>query len=156
MKHYESRIKINGEWRTLLVVKSDIPEDFNNSISFEVGERTIIYYTEGIYRQFEKAGEYIYWFLPSYKESIITQDATAREDISDLENQMTDTQLALCDTYEQNIALGDELTNTQLALCDTYEQNLALSEKNAELEQQLTDTQLALCDVYELVLGGEY
>lgn len=135
MKHYESRIKINGEWRTLLVVKSDIPEDFNNSISFEVGERTIIYYTEGIYRQFEKAGEYIYWFLPSYKESIITQDATAREDISDLENQMTD---------------------TQLALCDTYEQNLALSEKNAELEQQLTDTQLALCDVYELVLGGEY
>ena len=155
MSHYESRIKVNNEWRTLLVVKSDIQQEFANSISFEVGARTVIYHIDGVYRQFEEGEEYTYWFLPSYKEIVITQDDTARENISIVESQLTDTQLALCDTYEQNIALEEQLTDTQLALCDTYEQNLELAEKNAELEQQLTDTQLALCDVYELVLGGE-
>ena len=128
MYHYESRIKVNEEWRTLLVVKSDTQQEFTDSISFEIGEKTIIYYTNGVYRQFEEDGKYTYWFLPSYKETIITQDAEARETIILLEQQLTDTQMALCETYEQNIVL----------------------------EQQLTDTQLALCDVYELVLGGEW
>ena len=38
-----------------------------------------------------------------------------------LESQLTDTQMALCDTYEQNIVLEDQLTDTQLALCEIYE-----------------------------------
>lgn len=38
-----------------------------------------------------------------------------------LENQLTDTQMALCEQYEANLALQDEVTNTQLALCEVYE-----------------------------------
>lgn len=75
-------------------------------------------------------------------------DINLLEDKSDLlDTQLTDTQLALCDSYEESLLIGEQLTDTQLALCDVYEDNI-------ELEQQITDTQLALCDVYELILGG--
>ena len=45
---------------------------------------------------------------------------------------------------ERNALLGNELTDTQMALCDSYEQNLVL-------EEELTNTQLALCDIYEMM-----
>ncbi len=38
-----------------------------------------------------------------------------------LESQLTDTQLALVEQYEENLALQEEVTNTQLALCEIYE-----------------------------------
>lgn len=41
--------------------------------------------------------------------------------ITDLENQLTQTQLALTEQYEANLALEDEVTNTQLALTELYE-----------------------------------
>jgi len=37
------------------------------------------------------------------------------------ETLLTDTQMALCEQYEANLALQDEVTNTQLALCEVYE-----------------------------------
>lgn len=41
-----------------------------------------------------------------------------------LESQLTDTQMALCEQYEANLALQDEVTNTQMALCELYEASL--------------------------------
>ena len=44
-----------------------------------------------------------------------------------LSNQLTDSQLALCDVYEQAIKSDQQVTEAQLALCDVYEQLLALT-----------------------------
>ena len=41
--------------------------------------------------------------------------------VTDLENQLTEAQLALTEQYEANLALEDEVTNTQLALTELYE-----------------------------------
>lgn len=43
--------------------------------------------------------------------------------VSELEVQLTDTQIALCEQYEANLVLQEEVTNTQLALCELYEQS---------------------------------
>ena len=43
----------------------------------------------------------------------------------ELQSQVTDLQLALCEQYEENLALQDEVTNTQLALCELYEGGVA-------------------------------
>lgn len=42
-------------------------------------------------------------------------------DLSSTMAQLTDTQLALTEQYEENIALQEEVTNTQLALTELYE-----------------------------------
>jgi hypothetical protein len=41
--------------------------------------------------------------------------------VTELENQLTEAQLALTEQYEANLALEDEVTNTQLALTELYE-----------------------------------
>ncbi len=41
--------------------------------------------------------------------------------MADLEEELTDTQLALAEQYEENLALQEEVTNTQLALVELYE-----------------------------------
>lgn len=41
--------------------------------------------------------------------------------VAELETQLTDTQLALVEQYEENLLLQEEVTNTQLALCEIYE-----------------------------------
>lgn len=127
MRHHESKINVNNEWRSLLVLVCDEAQVFPDVITIEEESRTLSYHTSGIYRQFEEDGKFIYWFLPTLKETIKTVDTAAREEAALLEEQLTDTQLALCEQYEEKLVL----------------------------EEQLTDTQLALCDVYELVLGGE-
>ena len=38
-----------------------------------------------------------------------------------LENELTDTQMALADTFEASVATADDLTETQLALAEVYE-----------------------------------
>jgi hypothetical protein len=44
-----------------------------------------------------------------------------RRKIESLETQLTETQLALTEQYEANLALEDEVMNTQLALTELYE-----------------------------------
>lgn len=46
--------------------------------------------------------------------------------VDELKDELTNTQLALTDTYEQLLAAQDETTNTQLALTEVYEQLLTL------------------------------
>lgn len=41
--------------------------------------------------------------------------------INDLNNGLTDTQLALCDAYESGLVNSEEVTNLQLALTEVYE-----------------------------------
>ena len=48
-----------------------------------------------------------------------------------LSDQLTQSQLALCDVYEQALNSDSQLTETQLALCDVYEQLIAVT-SNAE------------------------
>ena len=40
---------------------------------------------------------------------------------ADLEEQLTDTQVALTEQYEVNLALSEEVTNLQNAVCELYE-----------------------------------
>ena len=44
-----------------------------------------------------------------------------RNRVAYLEQELTNTQLALAEQYEENIVLQEEVTNTQLALCEIYE-----------------------------------
>ena len=41
--------------------------------------------------------------------------------VEELEGELTDTQLALAEQYEENLSLQEEVTNTQLALVELYE-----------------------------------
>ena len=43
--------------------------------------------------------------------------------VSQLEEELTNTQLALIEQYEENLTLHEEVTNTQLALVELYESN---------------------------------
>ena len=42
--------------------------------------------------------------------------------VAELENQLTEAQLALTEQYEANLALEEEVTNTQLAITELYEE----------------------------------
>lgn len=44
-----------------------------------------------------------------------------QKQVAELEAQLTETQLALCEQYEANLALEEEVTNSQLAICEVYE-----------------------------------
>lgn len=44
-----------------------------------------------------------------------------QKSVKNLEYELSNTQLALCDQYEENLALQEEITNIQLALCEIYE-----------------------------------
>ncbi|WP_328804425.1 hypothetical protein [Paenibacillus apii] len=50
--------------------------------------------------------------------------------VAELNEELTNTQLALADTYEQLQSSQEETTNTQIALVDIYEQLLALQGGN--------------------------
>ena len=48
--------------------------------------------------------------------------------IADLNEGLTEAQMALCENYETSIAASDEITSLQLALAEVYEMQLAASE----------------------------
>lgn len=81
MTHYETQLNVNNEWRTLLVVKSDVPQEFSYNLTFEEVNSIITYFTKGVYRSFETDGEFIYWFLPTGKEITYIKDEVARESV---------------------------------------------------------------------------
>lgn len=70
------------------------------------------FYKEGIfYRLIEETGE----------EFIIEYVPTQEQQVQTLNGELTETQLALVEQYEENLALQDEVTMTQLALVELYE-----------------------------------
>lgn len=64
-----------------------------------------------------------------------------------IEADVTDTQLALVENYDQTLILEEDLTDTQLGLVENYAQTMATAE-------EVTDCQLALVELYDLFLGG--
>lgn len=71
--------------------------------------------------------------LEGLDEAIVTEVDSGAElvyvfgKLSSTEDILTQTQLALCDVYEQALDADSQLTSTQLALCDVYEQLIALT-----------------------------
>ena len=61
----------------------------------------------------EKEVEYV----PTQEQQVFA----LTNDLEDTEEELTNTQLALIESYEENLALQDEMTMTQLALVELYE-----------------------------------
>ena len=54
-------------------------------------------------------------------ETAIPYKPTQKQQVTDLENQLTEAQMALTEQYEANLSLEEEVTNTQMALVEIYE-----------------------------------
>lgn len=70
MQYVESNIKINGEWKLLLVVKSDNPQTFGSLISFTENNFTYIYEVSLPLKLIFENNKYYYWFVPLSKEVV--------------------------------------------------------------------------------------
>ena len=70
MQYVESNIKINDEWKLLLVVKSDSPQTFGSLISFTENNFTYIYEVSLPLKLIFENNEYYYWFVPLSKEVV--------------------------------------------------------------------------------------
>ena len=57
----------------------------------------------------------VFHYLPE------TDIGRLQKQVEELEGELTDTQLALAEQYEENLSLQEEVTNTQLALVELYE-----------------------------------
>lgn len=89
MQYVESNIKINGEWKLLLVVKSDNPQTFGSLISFTENNFTYIYEVSLPLKLIFENNEYYYWFVPLSKEVVNgAKDSEIENAVStgDLEN----------------------------------------------------------------------
>lgn len=58
-----------------------------------------------------------------------------------------DVETRLDELTVSNEETAQELTNTQIALCENYEQGVVLA-------KELTNVQIAITEVYEMMLGG--
>lgn len=57
----------------------------------------------------------VFHYLPE------TDIGKLQKKVEDLEGELTNTQLALAEQYEENLSLQEEVTNIQLALVELYE-----------------------------------
>lgn len=71
MTYTTAMIKINGVWESVLVVASEEPTTFGNTIVHEDGGVTTTYHTKGLYKSVEENGTYYYWFIIQSKETTI-------------------------------------------------------------------------------------
>lgn len=80
------------------------------------------YRNNTFYRMDEETGEEIeIEYIPTQEQQveILTNDLETTND------ELTQTQLALIESYEENLALQEEVTMTQLALVEIYEGGIA-------------------------------
>lgn len=95
----------------------------------------------------KETGKYIISMMTPYMDSrVVEHISRLGGDTEMVAADLTDTQLALVENYDQTMAIADDLTDTQLALIESYDQTMAISE-------DLTDTQLALIENYDLSLS---
>lgn len=81
MERYESKINVNGEWRTLLVVKSDEVQTFGTHINFIDGNVTTIYAVGEALKHVVEDNVHIYWFLPTDKQTVTAEIDSELRDI---------------------------------------------------------------------------
>lgn len=85
----------------------------NNGIPFIVQDRYIPYPAETIEESAKKHIECVIKDYAKRDQEIIS--------IEKLQEQLTETQLALVEQFEVNLVLQEEVTNTQLALAEIFE-----------------------------------
>ena len=69
---------------------------------------------------------------PVFSAQPDSQIGKLQKQMAEVQTELTDTQLALVEQYEENLALQEEVTNTQLALTEVYETMLAAAEAGEE------------------------
>lgn len=80
-----------------------------------------LYHDGAFWRVDEKTGEEVQVeYVPTQEQQV--QQLTAENE--GLATQLTDTQIALVEQYEENLILQEEVTNTQIALTELYEVSL--------------------------------
>ncbi|MVB09580.1 hypothetical protein CAFE_02360 [Caprobacter fermentans] len=78
-----NKIQINGEWRDILVIQSDVPVTFANPGC--IADGNTLYFTDGaVFRSEQQDGKYYYWFVINSTSTIPGLSAQ----ISDLQNQI--------------------------------------------------------------------
>lgn len=85
MRQHESKININGEWRTLLIVEAETEQTFGTSLIFAEDNITIIYRVGAPIEHFSDANGHKYWFVPTEKQTVIHE---ADSGLSDIINAM--------------------------------------------------------------------
>ncbi|MOA24042.1 hypothetical protein D3C78_1447030 [compost metagenome] len=78
-----------------------------------------------------------YWIeglTPEEIEELTKQPPQEPTELERLQAELTSTQVALTDTYEQLLAAQEETTSTQVALTDVYEQLLNVQEELTTLK----------------------
>ena len=93
------RIKGSPAWNAPIVVKPDAVYVNTNFVKME----------DGLYEF-----DCVKYTPEEYMEMTVASLETAESDL-------TDTQMALAETYELSVATADDLTETQLALAEVYE-----------------------------------
>ena len=69
MNYSTPMVKIGGKWKQMLIVSDTQPLTFESSIITQEGDGvTVVYYTEGLYKEIEENGVYYYWFILSSME----------------------------------------------------------------------------------------
>lgn len=71
---------------------------------------------------------------PVFSAQPDSQIGILQKQMAEVQTELTDTQLALVEQYEENLALQEEVTNTQLALTEVYETMLAAEAGEEETE----------------------
>ncbi|MNW44379.1 hypothetical protein D3C74_216110 [compost metagenome] len=80
----------------------------------------------------ETSGQSSYWIeglTPEEIEELTKPKPQEPSELERLQTELTNTQVALTDTYEQLLAAQEETTSTQVALTDVYEQLLNVQEE---------------------------
>ena len=114
-------------------------------------------------------GKYIISMMTPYMDSrIIEHISRLGGDTEMVAADLTDTQMALIESYDQTMAISEDLTDTQIALIENYDQTLSLAEDLTDTQlalienydqtmataEEVTDVQMALVEIYDLLMGG--
>lgn len=100
----------------------------------------------------KETGKYIISMMTPYMDSrIVDYIARLGGDTEVVASDLTDTQMALIENYDQTVALSEDLTDTQMGLIENYDLSLNTA-------SEVTDCQMALVEIYnlltELLMGG--
>lgn len=116
-------------------------------------------------------GKYIISMMTPYMDSrIVEHISRLGGDTEMVAADLTDTQLALVESYDLSMSIADDLTDTQLALVENYDQTLSIAEDLTDTQlalvenydqtmataEEVTDVQLALVEIYDMIMemGG--
>lgn len=102
-----------------------------------------------------ETGKYIISMMTPYMDSrLVEHISRLGGDTEVVANDLTDTQMALIENYDQTMSIAGDLVDTQLALVENYDLAVTTAEEVTVTKQEITDVQLALVEIYNLLMGG--